>query len=192
MCTVYKPCSCKKRAKTRRCKKKYLKKIQNLVFCLASPTRIDFPKKDLSSQIQSRRYRSKSVFINIFCCLNPFVSGHPVPTLGQDDDDIHLIIFNAHRHRLREPQILPLTIILFLSGVCASAVRFLVFIGPVEKCILCVCSRRVKKPPPPSALTPAPIHVTRCCCIIGTGQQWGPHDDGDPCQTTGALVVVLQ
>lgn len=145
--------------------KKYLKKIKNLVFYLTSPTRIDFPKKDLSSQIQSRRYRSKSVFINIFCCLNPFVSGHPVPTPDQDDDDIHLIIFNARRHRLCEPQILPLTIIHFLSGVRAFAVRFLVFIGPVEKCILCVCSRRVKKPPPPSALTPATVHVTRCCTI---------------------------
>jgi len=28
------------------------------------------------------------------------------------------------------------------------------FIGPVEKCILCVCSQRVKKPPPPTSHPP--------------------------------------
>lgn len=37
-----------------------------------------------------------------------------MPTLGQDDVDIHLIIFNTRRHHLREPQISPLTITLYI------------------------------------------------------------------------------
>lgn len=70
-------------------------------------------RKRIYSQIQSRRYRSKSVFINIFCCSTPFVRA-PCAAARQRPRryNIHLIIFNARRRRrcLREPKISPRTI----------------------------------------------------------------------------------
>jgi len=71
-------------------------------------------RKRISHLKYNRVVIDQKVYLLTYFVVWILLSGHPVPTPGQDDVDIHLIIFNTRRHHLREPQISPLTIILYI------------------------------------------------------------------------------